>query len=144
MAEEKQPPAKKPAPYRNPLSYFTPWFDEDWFPSFGIREASGLSISEDDANIYVEAALPGLKAEEIAITYDKGMLWIKGERQEEEKDKKRSFYRKASSSFSYHLNVPGNVDEKREPEASYKDGIMTVTFKKAKESEPKQIKVKKG
>ncbi len=143
MAEEKQI-IKKPQPFKGPLAFISPWFEEDWFPTFGSKEPSGLSVSEDASNVYVEASLPGIKAEDIVITYDKGALWIKGERKEEEKDKKRSFYRKASSSFSYHLTVPGNVDEKKEPEASYKDGIMTVTFKKAKESEPKKIKVKKG
>jgi HSP20 family protein len=142
MAEEKKI-TKSLKPFVSPFTFISPWLEEDWFPSFGAKE-SGLSVSEDASNIYVEAALPGIKPEDIEITFDKGMVWIKGQRKEEEKDKKRSFYRKATSSFSYHLSLPGNVDEKKEPEASYKDGIMTMTFKKAKEKEPKKIKVKKG
>lgn len=143
MAEEKkQPIAKRPQLF-GPLGFIAPWLEEDWFPTL-TREPSGLSVSEDGTNVYVEAALPGIKPDDIEITFDKGMLWIKGQRKEEEKDKERSFYRKASSSYSYHLTVPGEVDEKNEPEASYKDGIMTVTFKKAKDKEPKKIKVKKG
>lgn len=88
--------------------------------------------------------MPGLKAEDIDITFKNGELWVQGERKEEEKDKKKKYYRMASSSYSYRILVPGNVDEKDEPEASYKDGIMTVTFKKVPVTEPKKITVKKG
>lgn len=138
MADEKLPQR-----YKNPFSYFAPWFQEEWFPSLKA-EPSGLSLSEDAANVYVEAAVPGIKPEDVEITYDNGLLWIKGQKSEEEKDKQRSYYRKASSTFSYHLTVPGNIDDKKEPEADYKDGILTITFKKSKEKEPKKIKVKRS
>lgn len=90
--------------------------------------------------MYVEAELPGITRENVDIIFDKGLLWIKGEKNEEEGD--RSYFRKRASSFSYHLNVPGNVDN--EPEASYKDGILTVKFRKTKEEQPKKIAVKKA
>ncbi|MFA5249814.1 MAG: Hsp20/alpha crystallin family protein [Parachlamydiales bacterium] len=109
---------------------------------FNFNERSGLSLCEDEKNIYVEAALPGLKADDIEVTYEKGTLWIKGEKSEEEKEKK--YYQKASSSFSYRINVPGEIDEKKEIDASYKDGIMRITFAKAKRSEPRKINVKKA
>jgi HSP20 family protein len=127
-----------------PFSFLSPWFEEDFFPTFTRADQSGLTISEDDKNVYVEAALPGLKIEDVDISFDKGLLWIKGQRKEEEKDKKRSYFRKAVSSYSYHLSVPGNIDIKSDPEAAYKDGILTVTFKKAKQDQPKKINVKKG
>lgn len=106
------------------------------------QETSNLSISEDQNNVYIEAALPGLKQEDIEVTLDKNVLWIRGEKKEEEKDKK--FYKKATSSFSYRVAVPGEVDEKKEIEASYKNGIMKVTFPKAKKTEPKKITIKKN
>ncbi len=121
-----------------------PWFDdEDWLSTLP-GTPSGLSISEDDKNVYVEANLPGLKADDIDVTYHKGELWIKGDRKEEEKDKNRKFYRMASSSYSYRIIVPGDVDTSKEPDASYDNGIMTVTFKKLDEIKPKKIAVKKG
>ena len=121
-----------------------PWFeDEDWLASLP-QSSSGLSISEDDKNVYVEAQMPGLNNDDIEVTYHKGELWIRGEKKEEENDKKRKYYRLASSAYSYRVIVPGDVDEKHEPEASYKDGVMTVTFKKAAKIQPKKISVKKG
>ena len=120
-----------------------PWFeDEDWITSLPAS-ASGLSVSEDNKNIYVEAHMPGLKEDDIEITYQKGELWIRGDRKEEEKDKDRKYYRTASSSYSYRVLIPTEVDEKAEPDAQYQDGVMRVTFKKAAAAQPKKITVKK-
>jgi HSP20 family protein len=103
---------------------------------------SGLTVSEDDKKVYIEAAVPGVDPDKIEVTFNKGVLWIKAEGEEEEKGKK--YYRKASRSFSYRVAVPGNIDEKAEPEAVCKNGIMKVTFAKTPEAKPKKITVKKG
>ncbi|MEM3063525.1 MAG: Hsp20/alpha crystallin family protein [Nitrososphaerota archaeon] len=113
------------------------WEDEDWEIT---TTPSGLSISEDDQNVYVEAALPGLEPDDIEVSFDKGVLWIKGEAKEETTKKK--YYRKATSSFSYRVVVPGDLDPNKEPTASYKNGLMRVTFAKSPASQPKKIKVK--
>jgi len=103
---------------------------------------SGLAISEDDKNVYVEAAVPGVEPDNVEVTFNKGVLWIKAEGEEEEKGKK--YYRKASRCFSYRVAVPSNIDEKIEPEAVCKNGVMKVTFAKTPESKPKKITVKHG
>ncbi len=113
--------------------------DEDW-KSF--LPSSGLTVSEDDKSVYVEAAVPGLDPEKIDVTYDKGVLWIRGNNEEREEDKDKKFYRKASSSFSYRVAIPGNVDEHAEPEAVCKNGVMKVSFAKVPETEPKRLSVK--
>lgn len=105
---------------------------------------SGLTVSEDENNVYIEAHMPGLNPDDIEVNYKKGELWLRGDRKEEETDKKKKFYRLASSSFSYRVIVPGDIDEKSEPDAKYKDGVMFVTFKKLAKEEPKKILVKRG
>src|SRR5258708_40276039 len=78
--------------------------------SFGQAEsASAISVSEDEKSIYVEAPVPGIEPDDIEVTYERGMLWIHGEAREEEKDKKRRFYRRATQTFSYRVAIPGNV-----------------------------------
>lgn len=114
--------------------------EERWLEQFS--EPSGLSVFEDDKNVTIEAALPGLKAEEIEMTFERGILWIKGEKKEEEEEKNKKYYRKALSSFSYRISVPGDIDENEEPEATYNDGILRVVFKKTAKSEPKKIAIK--
>ena len=120
-----------------PTSRLFQWDDDD--DAFSNTTPSGLSVSEDDQSVYVEAALPGVNPDEVEITFDKGMLWIKGEVKEEEKKKK--YYRKASSSFSYRVAVPGEVDLSKEPKADSKHGTLTVTFAKHPKSQPKKISV---
>lgn len=115
--------------------------DEDDWQSF--LPSSGLTVSEDDRHVYVEAAMPGLDADKVEVTFDKGVLWVRGNKEESEEDKNKKFYRKASSSFSYRVAVPGDIDEKAEPDASYKNGVMKVTFAKTPVSEPKKINVRK-
>jgi len=115
--------------------------DEDKFLTVASIP-SGLTVSEDDKNVYVEAAIPGVDPEKVEVTFNKGVLWIKAEGEEEEKGKK--YYKKASRSFSYRVAVPGNIDEKKEPEAVCKNGVMKVTFTKVPEAKPKKITVKHG
>ncbi len=114
--------------------------DEDWanVPSAG----SGLSVSEDEKNVYVEAALPGINPDDIEVTLQDGYVWVRGEAKEEEKDKNRKYYRQASRSFSYRVAVPGDIDHAKEPDATYENGVMKVTFAKSPEIQPKKIKVK--
>jgi HSP20 family protein len=117
-------------------------FDEDdsW-QSF--LPSSGLTVSEDEKHVYIEAAVPGLDPDKIEVTYDKGVLWIRGNQESEEKDKGRKFYRRAASSFSYRVTVPGNIDANVEPEVVCKNGVMKVTFAKVPETQPKKLTVKK-
>ena len=122
-------------------SFFNPLTDEGFWGSDVSQ--TGLTVSEDKDHVFVEAYLPGLTPEDIEVTIEKGMLWIRGEKKEEEKNKKKKYYRKAMSSFAYRVQVPHLIDEKKELEAKYIDGVMKITFKKAKQSRAKKIIVKR-
>lgn len=125
-----------------PSLKFPQWLDEDEEIFSSPIIASGLSLSEDDQHVYVEASVPGLKPEDIEVTFHKGILRIKGEKEEKEEDKQKSFYREATSKFHYHVMVPGNIDPNVEPDAKYENGVMKVTFNKVAEERPKKIPVK--
>ncbi len=122
--------------------YHTPsWDDEDFWPA-ASRISSGVSISEDEKNIFVEVAVPGISPKNIDTTVKDNQLWIHGEQKEEEKDKARKYYRKANRSFSYRIAIPGEVDSKVEPDATCANGVMTVKFQKSPKAQPKKIQVK--
>jgi len=125
--------------WRTPIRFPSFWDDDDEL-ALNTSSPSSVSVSEDEKNIYVEAALPGVDPKDVEITFDKGMVWIKGETKEEEKGKK--YYRKATSSFSYRIAVPGELDQNKEPQATCKHGVMTVTFAKSAVKTPKKITVK--
>lgn len=132
-----------------PLAHFPSYWeegDEDLnllFPQTN-NEPSGLGISEDKDSVTVEAALPGLKENEIEISVEKGVLFIKGDRNEIEEDKDKKIYRRATRSFSYRVSLPGQIDEHKEPTAVYKDGMLQVKFPKTTQPEAKKITIKKS
>ncbi|QVL55351.1 MAG: Hsp20/alpha crystallin family protein [Simkaniaceae bacterium] len=113
------------------------WDFYNSFPSLWDREnfwdsdefqSIGLSIYEDQDNVFFEAPLPGVPLDDIELNFENGRLSIEGEKKEDEKRKK--YHKKSTSSFFYQSMVPDNVDHQKEPEASYKDGVLTVKFSK--------------
>jgi HSP20 family protein len=124
--------------------YFFPFhFLEEVAPLLS-SSASDLSIYEDDKAVFVEAPLPGLKPEEMDVTFQKGVLIIRGNKKEEEQDAQRKYYRKANRTFTYSVAIPGNIDESQEPKAEYKHGLIKITFMKQKKAEPKRISIQHG
>ena len=115
--------------------------DEEWLMP-GLWQ-NGLTVAEDDKQVYVEAALPGVDQKDIKVTFDKGILSIQGETKEEKKkeEEKRKYYRKATTSFAYRTLIPGTVKEGAEPQAVYTNGIIKIVFTKVPEPQPKEIKV---
>jgi HSP20 family protein len=117
------------------------FFDDETWSVVPQAASQGLSISEDDKHVYIEAAVPGIDPKQIDITFHKGTLWIRAQGQQEEKDTKKKYYRKASSSFSYRVTVPGEIDDDAEPHASIQNGMVTITFQKTPQAQPKKIQV---
>lgn len=117
--------------------------EDDW-DLHDFSSPSGLSVSEDDNYVHVEAALPGIRPEEIDMIFEKGILWIKAEKKEESEDKKKKYYRKALSTFSYQIAVPGDIDESKQPDAACKHGILKVAFAKKTSGPSKKIPIKEG
>ncbi|MBI2008251.1 Hsp20/alpha crystallin family protein [Candidatus Amesbacteria bacterium] len=117
------------------------WEDDDFLPT-AWTPSTGVTISEDEKSVYVSVSTPGLAESDLDVKFDKGVLWVNGEKKEEEDDKKRKFYRRSESRFDYRVTVPGDIDTSVEPDAVYKNGIMTVKFSKSPRSQPKKITVK--
>jgi HSP20 family protein len=107
---------------------------------------SELTMYEDKNNhIIVEVEIPGFKQNEIKVSVNRGILCVKGEKKEEESSKDKKFLQKSThyASRSYRIALPDQIDEK-EIKASYKDGILKVSFQKAKATETKEIQVQLG
>jgi HSP20 family protein len=122
------------------LSFPDIFEDDDWLST--SSEKSGLSVYEDGNKVYVEAAIPGIDPKDIEVTFQDKYLWVRGETKKEEEDKKKKYYSKAVSSFNYRVALPGDVDAGKEPEATYKNGVMKIAFVKSPKVQPKKIQVK--
>ena len=115
-----------PKPFLDFYHSFPSLWDRESTWDFEESQAAGLSIYEDKEHVFVEASLPGIPSDKIELSFDNGRLSIDGENQEEEKARK--YYRKANASFHYSAVIPSYIDEEKEPEATYKDGVMKVKF----------------
>lgn len=105
-------------------------FDAELLEHFS--DAVGFTVSDDKKHLYIEVAIPGLTPEEIEMTLEKDILWIKSEKKEETEEKKKTFYRKASCRYSYRVLIPSCVDTNYPPNTSYKNGVLKVTFRKSR------------
>ena len=101
-----------------------------------------LDVYEDKDNLIVKAELPGMKREEIDISFHDGTLTISGERKYEHKNQDAETYRAERFFGKFHrtLALPKPVQSDKAT-ATYKDGILTVTLPKTEEAKPKQIQV---
>lgn len=111
------------------------WLSGEMVPS--------LDLSETDKTVEVRADLPGLKAEDIDIQVSQNTLTVSGERKEEKEEKGRSWHRveRKYGTFSRTVPLPCEVDQEK-IDASYKDGVLTVTLPKGASAQTRKIKVK--
>ena len=94
-----------------------------------------------EAFVY-KAQVPGLGQGDVAVYVEDGLLVLRGERKTDIPEGTTVRLReRAPIAFTRKLPLPGRVDAEG-VEATMKDGILTVTLPKAKESLPRQITVK--
>lgn len=116
------------------------WENEELLSVFN---QSDLTIFTDPDHVTVEAPVPGLDPSKVEVTYDQGVLSIRGQADEETSDKKRNYYRKSSKTYSYRVSVPGGVDPEKDPEVSYKNGMIIATFSRtSQERQPKKLPIR--
>jgi HSP20 family protein len=103
--------------------------------------APALDVYQDNDNVIAVVELPGMRKEDIEIYLHDGTLIISGERKAEiTNGQKAERTERFTGKFRRSVTLPTQVDANR-VNASYKDGILTVTLPKAEEAKPKQIKV---
>lgn len=100
-------------------------------------------VSEDNDNFYLKADLPGIKKEDVKISFADGAISISGERSQEKETKDKKFHRIERSYGKYYrsFNIPTDIKADK-IKAEFKDGQLTVTIPKADEVKPKEIDIK--
>jgi HSP20 family protein len=130
------------------------------FNSFENR--FGISKSKEDDNAYENAVwmpltdiyedkdkyslkldLPGIKKEDVKISFVDGKLSISGERSQENEHKDSKCHRIERSFGKYYrsFNLPEHVQSEK-INAEFKDGQLTISIPKAEEAKPKEIEIK--
>ncbi len=122
---------------------FDDFFNEqsgEWRKPFSWDLA--LDVVENKDDFVVKASLPGIKPEDLDITYTENTLTIKGEtKQETEKEEARYHLRERRyGSFARSITLP-RVVIGESIEASYEAGVLTLRLPKSEEIKPKRIAV---
>ena len=111
----------------------------------GKNFVPALDLSETAEGYLVEAALPGLKPEDVEITVENNVLTIKGETRQEVDDQKRNFHRieRRFGSFQRTIGLPTTVKADA-IQASLTNGVLRLEIPKAEEVKPRKISVNVG
>jgi HSP20 family protein len=109
-----------------------------WVPPVDIFETP-------EHEVVLKAELPEIKREDISVTFENGVLTLKGERKFEQETSKENYHRveRRHGSFSRSFTLPNTVDASR-ISAAYKDGVLTIRLPQREEAKPKQIDVNVG
>lgn len=118
-----------------------------------VRPATGLLAPEarllpvdvyQTANdVVVKAAIPGVKPEEVDITISGDVVCIKGETKSESEVKEADYFRQERrfGTFYRELTLPVATQPDK-AEATFENGVLTLTIPKAEEIKPKAVKIK--
>ena len=100
-------------------------------------------IFEDKDNYTIKADLPGMKKNDVKISFTDGQLSISGERVQEQETKDAKCHRveRTYGKLYMSFNLPKEIKEDS-IKAEFKDGQLTITIPKAEEVKPKEIDIK--
>lgn len=87
-----------------------------------------LEVKETEKEVNVIAELPGLEEKDINVELRDGLLTISGEKKSETEDKERRFSERYYGRFE--RSVPVDDVDQDKVEASFKNGVLTVTLPK--------------
>lgn len=110
-------------------------FDEPFMRDFRMPEFK-VDVKDNGESYDLTAELPGLKKDDISLTYENNYLTIatKNESSKDKKDEEGNYVRRersaSSMSRSFYIN---DIDEARAT-AEYKDGILSVHMPKSAEA----------
>lgn len=123
-------------------------FEESMVPMSPARAGNGggfyaaLDLSETPEAYFVELAVPGLKAEDLSVTFENGVLTISGEVKQATESNERNYHRveRRYGRFSRSVTLPTTVRGDA-IEARLESGVLHLSIPKAEEVKPRKITV---
>jgi HSP20 family protein len=100
--------------------------------------------TEDDKQLTVEAHLPDFAEKDINVSIDQGALIIQAEKHETEKDKRKKYVvRESSSSFYRRITLPQQADD-TSISAEFRHGVLKITVPFNELPSPRKIAIDVG
>lgn len=123
------------------LPEFDSLFNHFFRPEEVATWRAPASIWEADNTFHIELDAPGVKKDDVELTFDKGALQVTLERKAPEGERTNWHNERGYGKISRAVSLPDTVD----PEtisAELVDGVLHVTVTKRPEAQPKRIDVK--
>jgi len=122
--------------------FFNEFFNLD---NSSVRSSAAILrgdfIDEGD-HISLIAEIPGVKKEEVKVTFFENTLTISGERSAFQLPDGAQWLKneRAAGKFSRSFKLPTDIDSSKIT-AEYKDGLILVNLTKSEKAKPKEIKI---
>lgn len=123
--------------------FFGPTGDMQSRPAGAAGVFPALNVWERDNELFVEAELPGLGADDVDISLVANQLVIKGRRTDFEEQSAATYHRRerGTGEFLRTVELPVAVEPKS-IEAKLSNGILLLRLPKADAAKPRKIQVK--
>ncbi len=108
--------------------------------AFGAEtNVPAVNVKENDKEITIEVAAPGMKKEDFDIEMENGTLVISSEHKEEKKEDEGEYARREFNyrSFQRSFAVPDYIVDRDKIDAKYYDGILKINLPKTEEAKTK-------
>lgn len=104
-----------------------------------------LDVIEEEDDFIVKASVPGVDPEDLEITFNNGILTIRGEVKDERETHKGEYQlrERRYGSFSRSINLPTSI-KSDDISATYENGVLKLTLPKTEEVKPRRIPVRIG
>ncbi|NQZ74884.1 MAG: Hsp20/alpha crystallin family protein [Ekhidna sp.] len=131
----------RPTTFRHFVDRF---FNDDFVGGAAPSFSPKVDIAETDKEFEIQLHVPGMNKADFKIDLNKDQITVSGERKFENEKKDRNFHSVESyyGSFNRTFYLP-DVINKEKVDASYQDGILTISLPKdEKRATKKHIAVK--
>lgn len=110
--------------------------------SFGKSASPRVDVYETDDKIVVKAEIPGVSKEDLNIYVNEKSIRLSGQTKRENEFNDENAYHSERYFGSFSRTIPLPVEVKsEEAEASYKDGILSITLPKAEPTKNRGRKI---
>jgi len=123
------------------------FFDDDFRPFRSLAggldgPALPLDVTADSDSVTIEAALPGIKPDDVDITVENGTVTISGKTADERTAEEGSYVLQEirRGSFSRTVTLPNGLEPDK-ARATFENGILHLEIPKAEQLKPRQIKI---